>query len=377
MTLSITSAFDGGNIRTLAIADNRIDLEIVKDHDSDFYQWFYFRLTGAADQPVELRILNCADSAYPDGWHNYQACMSLDREEWERVASEYRDGVLTIQATPAANSVWFAYFAPYTMERHHDLVASVIEHPAVQYRSLGQTLDGQEIDYFKLGEGRLQVWLYARQHPGETMAEYWMEGALEKLLDDTDPVSRVLREKATFHIVPNMNPDGSKRGHLRTNATGVNLNREWHDPSLERSPEVFYVRNEMDKTGVDFALDVHGDEAIAANFLAGFDGIPSWKKENAELLGKYSDALLRISPDFQTEKGYETVAAGQANLSMSTAQLAERFGAISATLEMPFKDNDDLPDPIEGWSPSRSRNLGRSCLDALHAIINDLEKRKR
>ena len=86
--------------------------------------------------------------------------------------------------------------------------------------------------------GPLQVWLYARQHPGETMAEWWMEGALERLLDEADPVARRLREKATFHIVPNMNPDGSFRGHLRTNAVGTNLNREWHAPSLEKSPEV-------------------------------------------------------------------------------------------------------------------------------------------
>lgn len=35
-----------------------------------------------------------------------------------------------------------------------------------------------------------------------------------------------------------MNPDGSWRGHLRTNAAGANLNREWAKPSLETSPEV-------------------------------------------------------------------------------------------------------------------------------------------
>jgi murein tripeptide amidase MpaA len=261
------------------------------------------------------------------------------------------------------------------MERHHDLVASVIAHPAVAYRSLGRTLDGQEIDYFTVGTGDLKIWLYARQHPGETMAEYWMEGALERLLDDSDPVSRRLRERATFHVVPNMNPDGSRRGHLRTNAIGINLNREWHAPSLERSPEVFHVLNEMDRTGVDFAMDVHGDESIPANFLAGFEGIPSWQEEQGALFKKFSDALVAMTPDFQTAKGYEVAAPGKANLSMSTAQLAERFGAVSMTLEMPFKDNDDLPDPREGWSPDRSRALARACLDALSSIVGDLEAR--
>jgi murein tripeptide amidase MpaA len=376
MNPSISAAFDSGNIRLVGISGNRIDLEIRKDHRSDFYQWFHFRLTGAGGRPVELRILNCADSAYPHGWPGYRACMSYDRDYWERVDTSYEGGVLSIRVTPAADSVWFAYFAPYSMERHHDLIASCVSHPAVSYRSLGQTLDGQEIDYLTVGEGPLQVWLYARQHPGESMAEWWMEGALDKLLDDADPVSRRLREKATFHVVPNMNPDGSARGHLRTNAAGINLNREWHEPSAEKSPEVLHVRNRMDETGVDFAMDVHGDEAIAANFLAGFEGIPSLTERQTELFNAYSEALVRISPDFQTEKGYEIPAPGQANLSMSTAQLAERFGAVSMTLEMPFKDNDDLPDPDQGWSAERSKLLGRACLDALHAIIDQLPAKR-
>ncbi|HEX8258542.1 MAG TPA: M14-type cytosolic carboxypeptidase, partial [Allosphingosinicella sp.] len=319
--------------------------------------------------------LNAGGSAYPMGWPGYRACMSYDREYWERVETDYEGGVLTIRVTPASSSAWFAYFAPYTMERHHDFVAAVAAHPEAQHRSLGQTLDGQELDYFRIGEGPLQAWLYGRQHPGESMTEYWMEGALEKLLDDADPVARVLKQRATFHVVPNMNPDGSRRGHLRTNAVGTNLNREWHDPSPERSPEVLYVRREMDLTGVDFAIDVHGDEAIPANFLAGFEGIPSWTKAKGALYARYSDALVRLSPDFQTAKGYEISPPGKANLSMSTAQLAERYGALSMTLEMPFKDNDDLPDPEQGWSPDRSRALGRSCLDALFAIIDEIPKR--
>ncbi|HEX8572525.1 MAG TPA: M14-type cytosolic carboxypeptidase [Allosphingosinicella sp.] len=377
MTLSVTSPFDGGNIRIVAIEDNRVDLEIAKDRQSDFYQWFYFRLTGAAGRPVELRILNCAGAAYPLGWDDYRACMSVDREEWERVDTSYEGGILTIRSTPPSNSAWFAYFAPYTMERHYDLVSSVAAHPAVEHRSLGRTLDGQEMDYFRIGDGPVQAWLYARQHPGETMAEWWMEGALERLLDDSDPVARRLLSRATFHIVPNMNPDGSRRGHLRTNAVGTNLNREWHDPSPERSPEVLFVRNEMDRTGVDFAMDVHGDEAIPANFLAGFEGIPSWNPAQQKLFDRFSEELVRFSPDFQTRKGYEVARPGGANMSMSTSQLAERFGAVSMTLEMPFKDNDDLPDPRRGWSPERSALLARACLDALHAIIDELPARKR
>jgi murein tripeptide amidase MpaA len=377
MTLTISSAFDAGNIRVVKQDGFHADLEIVKDHMSDFYQWFYFRLAGGKGREVTLRITNCAGSAYPKGWPDYRACLSADRDDWVRVdGTSYADGVLTIRFTPTEDVVWVAYFAPYSMERHHDLVTSVASLPGVSYSSLGKSLDGQDLDCLTFGEGQIDVWLYARQHPGESMAEWWMEGALEKLTDLEDPVTRVLREKCTFRVVPNMNPDGSRRGHLRTNAVGVNLNRKWHAPSAEKSPEVLCVRNAMDKTGVDFAMDVHGDEAIPANFLAGFEGIPSFNERQQGLFKLFSETLERLSPDFQTRQGYEIPKPGEANMSMSTTQLAERYGCVSMTLEMPFKDNFDLPDAVYGWSPERSKHLARACLDSLHAILPDLAKAK-
>ena len=178
-------------------------------------------------------------------------------------------------------------------------------------------------------------------------------------------------------MVPKLNPDGWRGGHLRTNAAGVNLNREWHAPSPEKSPEVLCVRDAMDGTGVDFAMDVHGDEAIPANFLAGFEGIPSLTERQTQLFNLFSENLERISPDFQTRQGYEVAAPGQANMSMSTTQLAERYGCVSMTLEMPFKDNFDLPDPLYGWSPERSKYLAFACLDALYAILPDLKKARK
>ena len=244
---------------------------------SDFYQWFYFRLAGAAGREVTLRITNCEDSAYPHGWPDYKGVMSLDREEWVRITdTSYADGVLTMKLTPPQDRRLDRLFRALfdgAAPRPRDPDRGAPGRRAIARSA--RALDGQDIDCLTIGEGPLNVWLYARQHPGESMAEWWMEGALEKLTDEDDPVARVLRKECTFRIVPNMNPDGSRRGHLRTNAAGVNLNREWHAPSAEKSPEVLCVRNAMDETGVDFAMDVHGDEAIPANFLAGFEGIPS------------------------------------------------------------------------------------------------------
>jgi len=367
--IAVDAAFDSGNIEILSVEGRTARLALRKDHQSEFAQWFHFRVTGAAGEELELKLTGLNDSAYPGGWPDYDACVSEDREYWGRAASSFdkdeANGTLTIRYTPASNVAWFAYFAPYSMERHHDLVAEAAASEGVQLVRLGETLDGQPLDLLELGEGDMQVWLYARQHPGETQAEWWMEGALECLTDPADPVARALRKNCRLHIVPNCNPDGSRRGHLRTNAVGTNLNREWVSPSAEKSPEVLGILAKMDETGVDFAMDVHGDEAIPAVFLAGFEGIPSWTDEQGEGFYRYQRILDRRTPDFQTRLGYPKAPAGKGNLSMSTNQVAERFGACAMTLEMPYKDLADFPEPEQGWSPERCKLLARDCLASL------------
>jgi murein tripeptide amidase MpaA len=368
-SIFIDAAFDSGNIDVLGIEGRTARLAIRRDNESEFFQWFHFRVAARAGEEVVLKITGLNESAYPGGWPDYDACVSEDRAYWARAASTFdkdeEGGTLTVRYLPASDVFWAAYFAPYSMERHHDLVAEAAASEGVDYVRLGTTCDGQPIDCLEMGEGDTQVWLYARQHPGETQAEWWIEGALECLTDPADPVARALRAKCRIHIVPNCNPDGSRRGHLRTNAVGVNLNREWADPTAERAPEVLAIRNRMDQTGVDFAMDVHADEAIPAVFLAGFEGIPSWREEQGEGFYRYQRILDRRTPDFQTKLGYPKAPAGRANLSMSTNQLAERFGAVAMTLEMPYKDLADFPEPEQGWSPERCKMLGRECLAAL------------
>ena len=369
MSLRIDAAFDSGNIEVLEIDGATAHLALRKDHNSEFAQWIHFRVSGSAGEEIVLKIRGLNDSAYPGGWPGYDVCVSEDRDYWGRTPSQFDKsedkGTLTIRYIPASDVCYFAYFAPYSMERHHDLLAQTSASAGVDLVTLTRTLDGRPLDMVEMGEGALKVWLYGRQHPGETQAEWWMEGALECLTDPTDPVGRGLRKHCRLHVVPNCNPDGSARGHLRTNAVGTNLNREWAKPSAEKSPEVLAIRNRMDETGVDFAMDVHGDEAIPANFLAGFEGIPNWTDALGDQFYRYQRILDRRTPDFQTQLGYPKSSPGRANLSISTNQVAERYGACAMTLEMPFKDLADFPEPEQGWSPERCKQLGRDCLAAL------------
>ena len=371
--MQISKDFDGGNIEIIDASDaGNIRLNIEPDNKSDFYQWFYYRVDGAKDEPLSMRLENAGGAAFTGGWDDYRACASYDNETWFRVKTFYDDGVLTIDHTPSHDRVYYAYFAPYPMERHHDLIAAYGDMDGVEHSVLGKTLDGQDLDLLHVSGGEKVIWVDARQHPGETMAEWWMEGFLERLTDPEDETAAALREKASFYIIPNMNPDGGVRGNLRTNAAGANLNREWGVATAQRSPEVALVMAKMKETGVDLSLDVHGDEALPYNFIAGAEGVPAFSPDDQAKLDKFLAAYKAATPAFQTKFGYPVTAPGKANLTYATTWTAHTFGCLAMTLEMPFKDDANHPDDMTGWSPERAAQLGYDVLPAMLAVVDDL-----
>ena len=201
------------------------------------------------------------------------------------------------------------------------------------------------------------------------MAEWFVEGLLERLLDACDPGARSLLDRAVIQVVPNMNPDGSVRGNLRTNAAGANLNREWMAPSLERSPEVFHVRAAIHATGVDAFLDVHGDEGLPYVFVDGCERLPGFTPKQDALQRAFGAAFQRASPDFQQVHGYPDDKDTKVNLTLASKYVGHSFGCLALTLEMPFKDNADRPDPEVGWNGERSRRLGAAAIEPLLAVL--------
>jgi murein tripeptide amidase MpaA len=288
----------------------------------------------------------------------------VDRRSWERVSTAFDGTTLTVELPPAAGPTYVAYFEPYSWERHLGLLADSVGRGA-RLRRLGASLLGRDLDALIVGTGPRPVWIIARQHPGETMAEWCVEGLLQRLLDPADPVARELRSCATLCIVPNMNPDGSVLGNLRTNAAGANLNREWLTPSAERSPEVLAVKSAIHESGCAAFLDLHGDENLPYVFFAGCEMLPAFTPRQAAEQDAFSAAMHDASPDFQSEHGYSASKYKDDVLKLASKYVGHTFGCLSLTLEMPFKDNANAPDARAGWSGARSARLGADLLGPL------------
>lgn len=296
--VNISADFEGGNIEHVETVENdgvpmpivrlkvRPDLytELEKIHHM---QYFCFKAVAQENVKIRYVIVNAGEVSYPEAWPDTTVCFTTT-EDYQNVDDAWRRNLTTRYVgeelvwehthTKDKPTVYFSYFPPYTYERHCAFIQECESVPGAKVSVLGKTNDQHDLHYICVGDGPLQAWIIHRQHPGETMAEHYAEGLLRRLLkmnqDDTHDTASEVVDKVlsdyTVHIVPCMCPDGAVRGHLRTNGVGANLNREWatvqpdyEAPTLKRSPEVYLVWQKMLETGVDFFLDVHGDEGAS------------------------------------------------------------------------------------------------------------------
>lgn len=102
-----------------------------------------------------------------------------DDDEWRRnLTTKYVDGKLTwTQAHTVNGSTFFSYWPPYTYNRHLKLISDISDkistrgsacneyNPTVE--SLGQTVEGRDIECISIGNGTLNAYIQHRQHPGE------------------------------------------------------------------------------------------------------------------------------------------------------------------------------------------------------------------
>jgi len=151
-------------------------------------------------------------------------------------------------------------------------------------------------------------WFYNSEHKISCtrLSEFFAEGLLHRLFGvckdgELDEAVTNLLDHYRLYIIPNMCPDGSVLGHLRTNSVGANLNREWANaptndgyeaPTMERSPEVYAVLSKMDAIGCDFFLDVHGDEELPFVFFSGAEKTPVWGERIMHLHGYFIESYV-------------------------------------------------------------------------------------
>ena len=88
---------------------------------------------------------------------------------------------------------------------------------------MGRTILGHPINAFVVGDiGNCKglVVAIARQHPGETVGSWLMEGFIKKLENSSSSYC--------WLVIPMLNIDGVMLGNNRTGLLGYDFNRNWN-----------------------------------------------------------------------------------------------------------------------------------------------------
>lgn len=373
--MRVLNNFYGGSIDYVRSPDAiSVVLKLRSDPSLGFKQNFCFSIVDGAHLD-HIIIENAGSATFPKGWANYEAFVSGDEINWSRAPTAFINGKLIIKHQLGRACTWYSYFPPYKDADHTILLTRCKNAVDVAVRQHSVTAH-DSIELITVGSRHphaLQIWAIGRQHPGESQASWWMEGFVNALLNSNEHYTKRLLQAACVHIVPNMNPDGSRLGYYRTNSHGRNLNTSWSEACLEETPAVKLVLDEMVRTGMDFCIDVHGDEEMPFVFSGKVDQLTKRPEPVVAAYDAFVQKLASWDPAFRTDGGYVRPHTKSNPLSFCSPALSNRFVRPSITLELPFKRLQAKNGMRIEYGAGGCIHTGRSSVKALAECINTLK----
>eukprot|EP00948_MAST-09A_sp_MAST-9A-sp1_P003717 g3717.t1 len=306
-TLLFESRFESGNLRrAIQISDFEYDLVAKPDINTRGHtQWYYFQVRNTRKGvKYKFNMINLLkpDSLYNQGMRPvlYSEKEALRGIGWRRYGTEicyyqnhikrkgsgnYYTFTFTIEFPHSHDVCYLAYCYPYTytdLQRYlTGLEADPKRRNRFRRRTLCQSLAGNNCDLLTVTsfacdpealKTRKGVVVTGRVHPGETNASWMMKGLIDYL---TGPSldAKILRDNFVFKIVPMLNVDGVIVGNYRCSLAGVDLNRNWLDPSRKLHPTIFYTKQMMKRFANDREVilytDLHGHSRKMNIFMYG------------------------------------------------------------------------------------------------------------
>jgi cytosolic carboxypeptidase protein 6 len=239
----------------------RIDPEISPINNSP---WYGFRIWS------EYSVSVTVEMEYTDGRHRYIPKLSEDEgETWaEADSSRYRtdpdtqNGLIELDVTP--EPLWVSAQEVFTTREFAAWSDELARKPFVQRSVAGSSHQGRPVPMIKISERSSEpvkgvVLIYGRQHPPEIPGFMVSLEFMETLAGDT-PLARQFRQYFDVWAFPMMNPDGADHGHWRTNAAGVDLNRDWehfNQPETRAVRDAVLPLKQRTDRKVFYGIDFH------------------------------------------------------------------------------------------------------------------------
>lgn len=308
----ISTNFDAGNIiqkKCESINNvNTYTLEIKKDPypkntRKKYQNWYYFQVNNVKGKKCKFIIENLVN--IDNDWKGHNVVYTYNHECFYRHPTKFNEkrNYISWEFKPKKNKIWFSYYIPYSRKRVYDLNHKLSKRKNVSKIILGKSSLNNKIELLRFGKGLKHIFMIARQHPGETIGSWMLEGFLKSLFSTSlKKQSNILFNKFTFHIISMVNPDGVELGHWYTQKHGHNCNREWMKKTC---PEVKMIYKYMKQYKGCLYFDFHGDEGCKKHFFTTCD---KTKKDKNSSWNFFRNRMKHYNKYFDKEDYYKKAA---------------------------------------------------------------------
>lgn len=246
----------GGGVQIESSGENYWELRLEDDVGDDQRDYFHLKFEDTKDETIDIDFTGMGRiPADQPLLVNYG---TLSDPDWEYAETTVGD----FEYSPEQDEVYVASYFPYPNERiYTDQVQYYSEnYETVDYEIIGQSKEDRDMYAMTIEDpdhtDPKEIVLYARQHSQETYGSFRLDGILDFVAPRVE--HNGFEENYSFHILPNLNPDGIYNGIYREDPEGNDLNREWDetaDTPVEIENAKDYIRDNIENP--HFGLDLH------------------------------------------------------------------------------------------------------------------------
>lgn len=250
--MKITHNYPGASIKVIKNNEKTNTIYLSLKEEANSYSHYYnFTIENELPKEGTIYLQNIKKSPY---YHEkIKPVPYIKTTKWQPLKNySLADNGDLIIKIPSNSTQEISLVPRYT---HQDLKEFLKKNPSPH-----TTIKYEPIPEIIIGSPQLPAIIFtARQHPGETLSSFFLEGIIKELLNTPN-----LLEQYCFIFFPIVNTKGVETGVHRL-LDGTDYNRSWN--RKEKPFEIKYIEEELNKYKILTFIDVHNDEVTKDNYL--------------------------------------------------------------------------------------------------------------